>query len=236
MLLAGLELTNGTWCQCPKEICMNTKPPVNIETVKVNIYGMRHGDKNGDALTKEGREQVAMSCVKNFGGIPLHGYYSSLRKRGFETADLAMANTRPAFHLMKIRRRAAFDYCLAPGITDTKAVTEGEKAYRKEHNIEKETIGTWGKGAPAWTDFLRGRVYQGLKDVATEQAFDAEGNVTRNVFIGSHSPTIELAVTDPNFPRLREADMVYYQFIAVKTNGEITSVSLEAVSFIDRGF
>jgi broad specificity phosphatase PhoE len=215
---------------------MNTKPPVNIETVKVNIYGMRHGDKNGDALTKEGREQVAMSCVKNFGGIPLHGYYSSLRKRGFETADLAMANTRPAFHLMKIRRRAAFDYCLAPGITDTKAVTEGEKAYRKEHNIEKETIGTWGKGAPAWTDFLRGRVYQGLKDVATEQAFDAEGNVTRNVFIGSHSPTIELAVTDPNFPRLREADMVYYQFIAVKTNGEITSVSLEAVSFIDRGF
>ncbi|OGI22583.1 MAG: hypothetical protein A2194_01825 [Candidatus Moranbacteria bacterium RIFOXYA1_FULL_44_8] len=215
---------------------MNDKPQVTIETVEVNIHGMRHGDKDGDTLTEKGKEQVAKSARKNLAGISIDAYYSSLRTRAFETADVVYETIGSKTEVEIAHRRAAFDFCGAPGITNTKAVTEGEKAYREEHGIEKETVGTWRQGAPAWTDFLRGRVYQGLKDVATEQAFDAKGNAVKNVFIGSHSPTIELAVADPNFPRLREADMVLYRFIVVKTNGEITSVNLETVDYIDRGF
>ena len=215
---------------------MNEPKEANIETVEVNIYGMRHGDKDGDALSTKGGVQVADSCLKNLADIAFHGYYSSLRKRGLQTAEVAKANTAAfTFSDLTIHRRAAFDYCAAPGVTNTKVVAEAEKAYRVRHGSE-ETLETWFQGSSEWTRFLRNRVLQGLKDVATEQAFDAGDYAMRNVFIGSHSPTIELAANDFSFPRLREADIIHYRFLVTKENGEITDVSLKSTTYIPRGF
>jgi broad specificity phosphatase PhoE len=170
--------------------------------MRYRIYAMRHGEKEGDALTALGRRQVTASAKEHLAGLRFDLVLTSGRVRARETAKLVakVVNFKgsPKTNLW-------FDY---REIQDPNlpyfAWEDAEKAWKAAGVTEPVVFDVLKHWPPAW--LLRGQITHGLKMVATELT----GTKSLTAFVASHSGTIELAA-DVDAPGvLGPADIIIY--------------------------
>ena len=187
----------------------------------VRIFCIRHGQKDGDALTPLGERQVAAAAKMNLAGIDFsnggrHVAYASEMTRAQQTAKVALGAIGCD---CSVFQNPGFGYQWAMKLPGGDSFGAVEKELGPN-----ATVTDWLK---AWVPAgaILGRFFgtmNGLVDIA----LDIEGDEV-NFLVASHSPTCELAaaLVDPNFPRLGLADIVVYTFEA--KDDDITMVSAE---------
>lgn len=203
----------------------------------VKVYGMRHGEKetgpNQDlvGLSKEGKRQVCASVINNLMGIEFDALYCSQKFRALQTVVEAVSVLPKRNNNMGVETRLGFDYTGAPDLDKFGKFTAEVKS-RSEQEKRPITIGLWREVAPKTVDFLSNRVWQEIYQIAKTYHSTRKNEV--NMFVGSHSPTIELASNDLNMPILKEADIVLY---TVVVSEDITGMKIRQISttYISRG-
>ncbi len=184
----------------------------------VTAFGIRHGEKKGDGLTERGFQQVAASALKYLSDVrPVLALHSGWH-RAQQTVETALAIIGSDSIPTRFEQGFAFsmseEECL-PGPTVLDLYNNPPKP------IEEQTVQdwlTWCTGA----DVLRGQVAITLIHVARSLE---DGDV---FIIGSHSPTIEMAVPNPaEFNRLNVADIVRYDIEFDDNTGFGTIVSAQ---------
>jgi len=181
----------------------------------VVFYGMRHGDKEGDALTEKGREQVRRSAEANFKRINFCMAFHSGMERAKQTVEIALET---------VGLRTLFAEIVDPFPDDGVALLEEPRfgftwawdpqAYPidAELNARDRTTVTVQQWLQSWAPAraIRTEVEATLKHYAWTLA-NMRPCERLNVLIASHSPTIELAVGRPDRTMsLREADIAIY--------------------------
>ncbi|MDD5341754.1 MAG: phosphoglycerate mutase family protein [Patescibacteria group bacterium] len=202
-----------------------------MSTRLVEFYVMRHGEKDGDALTETGREQVRQATREYLADAGFFAALSSEMARAHETTrvalkelDQAMLTTRqdPGFGYEHATRDYPEDTIQAAMLNVQSAVKAGAK----------ETVRLWLRLRPASCQ-IRGRFTECLFKWAARYADRMEGEPLM-FLVGSHSPCSELAVLDPdNTPRLDLAGIVKY---VVRVDTETLEAQLVGSEVIFQGF
>lgn len=163
----------------------------------VNVWCLRHPEKEGDALTPSGFRQ-AVEIARYFRGYKFDAVYYSGRNRTRQTA-LTILGMIDELNT-ELRVHPGFDYaCLEDEVTRSMVDVDTIRAAEEVIGSGYPT-GYWHlmmKFAPAWQ--LRGQVSAAIADVAARVAREAAATKSpADILVCSHTPVIEAGVPDPH--------------------------------------
>lgn len=181
---------------------------------KVIFDIMRHGEKDGDVLTKKGEKQVRQSAKKNLPGCRYTRAFFSGYVRARQTVQACLSTLRDA-GISTIE--------IEPGFSYEPAMQQAEQWAGRPYSALKEegkgqNVKWWLRNwAPAL--WLRGQV---LTTMRLQAEMLATSSRDYRVLVGGHGPAAESACLDPSTtPSLREADIIRYTWEVGQTVGTI---------------
>lgn len=189
-----------------------------VDVATVIFDCMRHGEKDGDALTPKGVEQVRQSARKNLSGcLYTLTFYSGLM-RARQTVEVCLAEPSQSRY---IQRDPAFS------MADAKEAEQwmGKPITELLPQSQGQSVEWWLRNwAPALV--VRGQILTAMR-LRVEEFTRNEDDA--RFLVGSHSPTAELGCLDPaNTPCLREADIIRYTWLVDPRPRLVSSVVLKA--------
>lgn len=175
-----------------------------MESRLVRVYAQRHGEKCGDFLTEQGREEVRTSLVSGpLAGVNFAAYYASPKNRAIETAEIVSEN----------RDFIRVSYGLVPPLTDLQAKFIWDEAEKKIGDKAEVTILDWADALPSqWGGRMFSQLWATFSEMAREVARENPGDDPLNIYVAGHSPVLELALpeNDMRVPRLPTAGVIIY--------------------------
>lgn len=191
-----------------------------VDVATVIFDCMRHGEKDGDALTPKGVEQVRQSARKNLSGCLYTLAFFSGLTRARQTVETVLASL--SHREMPILLEEGFSY-----VTPMKEAEQwmGRPYSELKEQGKGQNVEFWFKNwAP--TLVIRGQILATMRIWAE---LKAQGKDCR-VLVGSHGPAAEAGCLDPaTTPSLREADIIRYTWEAEKETARlVSSVVLKA--------
>lgn len=210
--------------------------------VVVNLYLMRHGEKDGDQLSKLGAAQVAWSAKRNLSGLTFDRFMCSLFGRALRTVITVVKALGWSTKGVIIEASDSFSYEEAPFLA--KYAEYSAEVKRREEAGESVTVATWLEVAPTLIGYLRKKISDALLEAAETTHFSSPSDEKKdeyNVFVGNHTPVAEAACLNPaKTPMLREGDLMKYtveiSFIAMADVSTDIKSKIVASEYIPRGF
>ncbi|MDD5567451.1 MAG: phosphoglycerate mutase family protein [Patescibacteria group bacterium] len=196
---------------------------------------MRHGEKDGDALTETGREQVRQATREYLADAGFFAALSSEMERAHQTTRVALGELGQG--ILMSHRDPGFGYLHAdhdyPGEPIKDALARVKELVA---GGARETVRLWLDSWPVCRQ-IRGRFIECLFKCAvlcTLNSVQVQGDEPIRILVGSHSPCSELAVLDPdNTLRLGLAGIVRY---VVRVDTETLAAELVGSGVVFQGF
>jgi broad specificity phosphatase PhoE len=225
----------------------STSQPTKEEDVRINVYCMRHGQKQGGVPndlakhTAEGAEQVRQSTRNNLLRVRFDALFRSDLYRTLELVTYVTGELLEQDKGLDVVAVRGFGYLGNPYLDQYNVYAE-----KLKKQCQKATVADWLREAPEMTRWATGIFRNALFRKAAEAHWEIPNsqNMEENWLIGSHSPHCELLVLDPNNTfALREADIIRYTVMVssslVEQHGEkmpTTNMVITESQYIPRGF
>ncbi len=198
--------------------------------VTVVFDAMRHGLKDGDALTPEGLRQVTRTARTNLRDRNYRFVFFSGMGRAFETVQIVL-DTLDALELVipEPIREEGFGYAWAMddrfpienANDDVRAAVSADNT----ENVVDLWLTVWPVVAASIRGRFRGTLEGWARMIATDDRLREKGEPI-HCLIGSHSPCAELACLDPKtFPKMNETDICRYTLEVDDETGQVGLVS-----------
>ncbi len=190
--------------------------------LNVSLYGMRHGDKDGDRLTSLGLRQVRAAAKAHLANISFRVITSSEMHRAQQTAQIVqdvcggrLMPGDPGFGYEWVDKAPMDLMCYMPGYVEILTGMKGNPA-----------IGGILEQCPR-ADLVRVAVLRSMLGLAEHTVSEMGVAEDFNLFVASHSPVIDLPVNNPGrFERLGTGDIVVYRMKVDTQTGVASMVTL----------
>ena len=164
---------------------------------------MRHGEKEGDALTPKGEEQVRQSAKRNLLWCRYTRAFFSGFTRARQTVQVCLSTLGDP-GVSTIEEEPGFSY--EPAMTEAEQWTGRPYSELKEEGKSKNVEWWLRNWAP--TLVIRGQI---LATMRMRAQMLATSSRDYRVLVGGHGPAAESGCLDPTTtPSLREADIIRY--------------------------